>query len=108
MIAAEGLRRPAYVLLPVLLPLVPWQRAGQEPEGNAGEEQEGRGHQEAQPPSPHPAGILRGDGHAFWGWKGDWDEDRGREGEREKVSERKGVCVRERKENRVCNSVTLS
>lgn len=108
MIAAKGLRRPAYVLLPVLLPLVLWQRAGQEPEGNAGEEQEGRWHQEAQPPGAHPAGILGGDGHAFWGLKGDWDEESAGEGdreierkwgcEREEVKERKG----EREENNIC------
>lgn len=63
-IAAEGLRRPAYVLPPVWLPLLLWQRAGQEPEGNAGEEQEGRRHEETQPPGAHPAGILGSDGHA--------------------------------------------
>lgn len=46
--------------------LVLWQRAGQEPEGKAGDEQEGGRHQEAHPPCAHPAGIFRGDGHTFW------------------------------------------
>lgn len=73
MIAAEGLRCPSYILPSVLLLLMHWQRVGQEPEGNAGEEQEGRRHQEAQPPGAHPASILGSDGHTFWGWKGDED-----------------------------------
>lgn len=48
-----------------LISLLLWQRAGQEPEGNAGDEQEGGGHQEAHPPGAHPAGIFRSDGHTF-------------------------------------------
>jgi len=45
--------------------LLIWQRAGQEPEGNAGEEEEDGGHHEAHPPGAHPAGIFRSDAHTF-------------------------------------------
>lgn len=49
-----------------LVSLLLLQRAGQEPEGNAGDEQEGGGHHEAHPPGAHPAGIFRSDRHTFW------------------------------------------
>lgn len=41
------------------------QRARQEPERDAGDEQESRRHQEAHPPGTHPAGIFWSDGHTF-------------------------------------------
>lgn len=39
------------------------QRFGQEPEGDGRHEGDGAGDEVSQPPSPHPAGVARGDGH---------------------------------------------
>lgn len=50
----------------VLISLLLRQRAGQEPEGNAGDEEEAGRHQKAHPPGAHPAGIFRRDGHTVW------------------------------------------
>lgn len=49
-----------------IVPPLLGRRAGQEPEGNAGEEQEHRGHQEAQPPGTHPTGVFGSDDHVVW------------------------------------------
>ena len=57
-----GGRQPLLLTGPLL-----GEGAGQEAEGDPGEEQEGGGDEEAQPPGAHPAGVLRGDGHAVWG-----------------------------------------
>lgn len=42
------------------------QRLGQEPERDAGQQDDGAGHYEAQPPGPHPAGVLVVDGDGVW------------------------------------------
>lgn len=63
---AEGISRPGLAVMFVYVSLVLWQRARQEPEGNAGDEQEAGRNQEAHPPGAHPPGIFRSDGHAFW------------------------------------------
>lgn len=65
-IVVEGVLCPTQGVAPALVPLLLWQRAGQEPEGNAGDEQEAGRYQEAHPPGSHPAGIFRGDAHTFW------------------------------------------
>lgn len=57
---------PLWVLTASLVSPLLWQRAGQEPERNAGDEQQGGRHQKAHPPGAHPAGIFRGDGHTVW------------------------------------------
>lgn len=51
--------------LALLLPLLR-QRLWQEPERDAGQQDQGAGHYEAQPPGPHPAGVLIVDGNSVW------------------------------------------
>lgn len=63
---AEGIARPGLAIMFGYVSLVLWQRARQEPEGNAGDEQEAGRNQEAHPPGTHPPGIFRSDGHTFW------------------------------------------
>lgn len=53
--------------LTVLLPLL-GQRLWQEPERDTGQQDHGASHYEAQPPGPHPAGVLMGDGDGVW-WR---------------------------------------
>lgn len=43
--------------LTLLLPLL-WQRPRQEPEWDTGQQDHSASHYEAQPPGPHPAGVL--------------------------------------------------
>lgn len=64
--AAEGIACPGLAVMFGYVSLVLWQRARQEPEGNAGDEQEAGRNQEAHPPGAHPPGIFRSDGHTFW------------------------------------------
>lgn len=64
-IVVEGILCPILALTFALISPLLWQRAGQEPEGNAGDDQKGGRHQEAHPPGPHPSSIFRSDGHTF-------------------------------------------
>lgn len=50
----------------VFFTLLLGHRTGQKPEGNAGDKQKARGHKKTHPPSTHPAGIFRSDGHTFY------------------------------------------
>lgn len=63
---AEGIACHGLALMFGYVSLMLWQRARQEPEGNAGDEQEAGRNQEAHPPGAHPPGIFGSDGHTFW------------------------------------------